>query len=122
MTRGGIVVNHEGRGLRKVIIWLFGAVIIAILALQNQHPVSLHIFFWQLPHISLALVVLVSLLLGASIGSGGMLWDRFKSRNRSKHLASSSSDDVVSSVLPRTEDVPQDHPTSSTDNAKKLNS
>ncbi|WP_158026907.1 lipopolysaccharide assembly protein LapA domain-containing protein [Sulfobacillus thermosulfidooxidans] len=110
------MVNPESRGLRKVIVWLFGAVIIAILALQNQHPVSLHVFFWQLPHISLALVVLLSLLLGASIGAGGMLWDRYKSKNRSKHLAPMLGDES-SSVLPPSsiEGMPDDSPTAPTD-------
>ncbi|SMC05925.1 Protein of unknown function [Sulfobacillus thermosulfidooxidans DSM 9293] len=110
------MVNPESRGLRKVIVWLFGAVLIAILALQNQHPVSLHVFFWQLPHISLALVVLLSLLLGASIGAGGMLWDRYKSTNRSKHLAPTLGDES-SSVLPPSsiEGMPDDSPTAPTD-------
>ncbi|WP_171822665.1 lipopolysaccharide assembly protein LapA domain-containing protein [Sulfobacillus thermosulfidooxidans] len=111
------MVNPESRGLRKVIVWLFGAVIIAILALQNQHPVSLHVFFWQLPHISLALVVLLSLLLGASIGAGGMLWDRYKSQNRMKHVAPTPPEDDPSSMLSSSpiDGMPDDSPVSPPD-------
>ncbi len=73
-------MKGDGSALWKVIIWLVGAVVIALLALENQHPVSLQLFFWHLPHISLALIVFLSLLLGASIGAGGLLWNRFQTR------------------------------------------
>ncbi len=76
-------MKGDGSALWKVIIWLMSAVIIAVLALENQHPVSLQLFFWHLPHISLALIVFLSLLLGASIGAGGVYWNRLQTR-RSK--------------------------------------
>ncbi len=71
-------MRGDGSAIWKVIIWLVGAVVIALLALENQHPVSLQLFFWHLPHISLALIVFSSMLLGAIVGAGGLVWNRFQ--------------------------------------------
>ncbi|AEW04090.1 hypothetical protein Sulac_0553 [Sulfobacillus acidophilus DSM 10332] len=71
------------RRLQRMMAGLAGLILVVVVALQNRHPVQIHILFWALPHVPLVVVVLVSMLVGLLAGALGMWWDR----HRRDHLA-----------------------------------
>lgn len=83
-----IGINRETSGghmrkpntLRNIILALFGAILVVILAFENRQPVQVHFFFWALSRVSLALLMLVCLLIGALLGAAGVWWDRHRQR------------------------------------------
>lgn len=70
---------------RSLVIWLFFAVVVALFAVVNSAPVTVNLLFGQF-EVSLALLVLVPLLVGAALGYTLDLPRRLKARSRSKEL------------------------------------
>lgn len=54
--------------MRQLIIAIVIAVVAVIFALQNNILVSIRFMFWELPYINLALVLVITLILGLIIG------------------------------------------------------
>lgn len=73
-------MRRKTRTLRSIIWALITAILIMILTLQNRHPVQVRLFFWALPHVSLSLLILICLLLGAILGAIGVWRDTRPSR------------------------------------------
>lgn len=77
------------------------ALLVAIFAVQNAHPVPVHFLVWVAPRVSLSLLIILSILLGAAIGALAGLWD--KSRRRSLQskvdLASKTSSEDVDEAI-----------------------
>lgn len=64
---------------------LIFALLVAIFAVQNAHPVPVHFLVWVAPKVSLSLLIILSILLGAAIGALAGLWDRSRRQSvRSK--------------------------------------
>jgi len=70
---------------RSLVIWLFFAVVVALFAVVNSAPVAVNLLFGQF-EVSLALLVLVPLLVGAALGYTLDLPRRLKARSRCKEL------------------------------------
>jgi uncharacterized integral membrane protein len=51
------------------------ALLVAIFALQNSHPVPVAFLWWTVPRVSFSLVVILSVLFGAVGGMAAGLWD-----------------------------------------------
>jgi len=64
---------------RSLVIWLFFAVVVALFAVVNSAPVAVNLLFGQF-EVSLALLVLVPLLVGAALGYTLDLPRRLKAR------------------------------------------
>jgi uncharacterized integral membrane protein len=52
-----------------LVLGLVIAIFIAAFASVNSTPVSINLFFWQAPEVSLALVVLISVLVGVILAA-----------------------------------------------------
>ncbi len=78
---------RNSRTLRTTIAVLIGAVFVVILALENRRGVAVRIFWWSIPHVSLALLMAICLFLGAGLALAAVLWDG------RKHPAETSSPD-----------------------------
>lgn len=65
--------------MSKSAIRLVGAlvsiILVVVVALQNQRPIQIHLYFWVLPHVPLALIVLLAVLVGVVIGVVGVWRD-----------------------------------------------
>ncbi len=65
--------------MSKSAIRLVGAlvsiILVVVVALQNQRPIQIHLYFWVLPHVPLALIVLLAVLAGVVIGVVGVWRD-----------------------------------------------
>lgn len=70
----------------RLILTLVLALIVAVFAIDNSLPVRVHFLAWSLPQVGLALVILLSALLGAVLGVTVGLWQLFRER-RSHRLA-----------------------------------
>lgn len=70
---------------RSLILWLFFAVLVALFAVVNSAPVTVDLLFGQF-QVSLALLVLIPLLVGAALGYTLDLPRRLKARSRKKEL------------------------------------
>lgn len=55
--------------MRRIIVGLVLAVLVAIFAVQNSHAVTIQAYFWSLPQVSLVLVILLSALIGVVLGA-----------------------------------------------------
>lgn len=64
--------------MRRLIIGLVFAILVAIFAAQNNRPLAIHFLFWQFPRISEALVIIASVLLGAVLGALLALRERIR--------------------------------------------
>lgn len=70
--------------MRRPIVYLFIALLIGILTLQNRHALVFHIFFWTVPKVSSSLVILASILLGAVVGASFRSYGLMKIRRAAK--------------------------------------
>lgn len=61
------------------------ALVVAVFAIDNATPVSVHFLIWSLPRMGLALVILVSALLGAILGVAVGLSQLFRERRSRRH-------------------------------------
>ena len=52
-----------------LVLGLLIAILIAAFASINSTPVSINLFFWQAPEVSLALIVLISVLVGVILAA-----------------------------------------------------
>ena len=52
-----------------LVLGLLIAILIAAFASINSTPVSINLFFWQAPEVSLALVMLISVLVGVILSA-----------------------------------------------------
>ncbi len=86
---------------------LIGRVVILILvvvvALQNRRGVQLRAFWWALPHVPLAVVVLLAVLLGIILGGLGVWWGWM--RTGSGHQLASSAPTLEGSYPTTTTDM-----------------
>ncbi|MCY0879387.1 MAG: lipopolysaccharide assembly protein LapA domain-containing protein [Firmicutes bacterium] len=53
-------------------------ILIVVVALQNRGGVQLRAFWWALPHVPLAVVVLLAVLVGIILGGLGVWWSQFR--------------------------------------------
>ncbi|MCL6563850.1 MAG: lipopolysaccharide assembly protein LapA domain-containing protein [Firmicutes bacterium] len=53
----------------RLVFALLWALLVAIFAVQNSNPVPISFLFWRVPSISEALIILLSVLLGAVLAS-----------------------------------------------------
>lgn len=70
---------------RSLVLWLFFAVLVALFAVVNSAPVAVNLLFGEF-QVSLALLVLVPLLVGAALGYTLDLPRRLKARGQKKEL------------------------------------
>lgn len=54
--------------MRQLIIGVFIALMAVVFALQNADPVTVKLYFWELRNTSLALILIMTLLIGAIAG------------------------------------------------------
>ncbi|MBK8416013.1 MAG: LapA family protein [Bacteroidetes bacterium] len=54
--------------MRQLIIGVFIALMAVVFALQNADPVTVKLYFWELRNTSMALVLIMTLLIGAIAG------------------------------------------------------
>lgn len=91
----------------KYLMWLLNAAIFFVLfafALNNQGPVTLHLFFgmsWQAP---LVLALLVALLLGVFLGVVVMLPLWLRARKKRQMASSNTTVPVVAHIEPAPSD------------------
>gem|GEM_PF-5352513 len=69
----------------RLIVILILALVVAVFAIDNARPVSVHFLFWSLPRMGLALVILASALLGAVLGVALGLSQVFRERRSRRH-------------------------------------
>ena len=66
--------------MRRAIVYLFCALLIGILTLQNRYRVQFHVFFWTVPKVSFSLVIVGSVLFGAIVGASFRTYALLKNR------------------------------------------
>jgi putative membrane protein len=59
------------------------ALVVAIFAVQNAEPVPIRFLAWQLPGVSLGILVLAAALVGAAVGGAAGLLSRWRRRGPS---------------------------------------
>jgi uncharacterized integral membrane protein len=64
------------------IAFLVIALLIAVFAVENAHPVPVRLLFWTAPRLSLSLIILLAALVGAVVGVIGGAWDQHRRRSR----------------------------------------
>ena len=84
------------RALWRLITSLILLILVVVVAFQNQRPIHIHVLWWTLPHVPLALVVLVAILLGVLMGMAVVAWAFIRRRRRSTTEGSNSPSPVVS--------------------------
>lgn len=52
----------------RLVVSLVVALAVAVFAVENASPVEIKVLFWSLPKVGLAVVILISALLGAILG------------------------------------------------------
>ncbi len=77
-------MQRDIRSFRTIIALLIGVILVIILALENRHGVSIQIFWWHIPSVSLALLVAICLLLGAGLALAAVWWDYRRHRPSQK--------------------------------------
>jgi putative membrane protein len=81
-----------------LIVAILIAILIAGFASLNANPVSINLLFWKAPEISLAIVVLISVLVGvvvaALFGIPGYFKDRKKIRSLEKRIKELESGEI----------------------------
>lgn len=55
--------------MKRLIVGLVFAILVAIFALENNRPLTIKFLFWTFPRISEALVIIGSVLLGVVLGA-----------------------------------------------------
>lgn len=70
--------------MRRAIVYLFIALLIGILTLENRQGLVLHVFFWTVPKVSSSLMIIASVLLGAVVGASFRSYSLMKSRRATK--------------------------------------
>ncbi|PSR22531.1 MAG: hypothetical protein C7B45_06275 [Sulfobacillus acidophilus] len=60
--------------LGRLLVGLVLVIVVVIIAFQNRRPVHIRVLWWTLPHVALALVVLVSILIGVLLGMAAIAW------------------------------------------------
>lgn len=55
--------------MKRLIVGLLFAILVAVFALQNNRPFAIRFLFWTFPRLSEALVIIGSVLLGAALGA-----------------------------------------------------
>ncbi|NMP22712.1 LapA family protein [Sulfobacillus harzensis] len=69
--------------MKRLILGLVFAILVAIFALQNNRPFAIRFLFWQFPRISEALVIIASVLLGVILGAILAWRERLRRQNQS---------------------------------------
>ncbi len=69
--------------MKRLILGLVFAILVAIFALENNHPLAIRFLFWRFPRISEALVIIASVLLGVILGAILAWRERIKRQNQS---------------------------------------
>ena len=69
--------------MKRLIIGLIFAILVAVFALQNDRPFAIHVLFWQFPRVSEALVIIGSVLLGVILGAVLAWRERLRSQQQS---------------------------------------
>lgn len=68
--------------MKRLILGLVFAILVAIFALQNNRPFAIRFLFWRFPRISEALVIIASVLLGVMLGAILAWRERMKRQNQ----------------------------------------
>ena len=71
--------------MRQLITAIIIALAAVVFALQNAHPIQIKFAIWNLPQASLALVLLITLILGILVG---LLFMTSSIYSRNKHISS----------------------------------
>lgn len=82
-------MQRDIRSFRTIIALLIGVILVIILSLENRHGVSIQIFWWHIPSVSLALLVAICLLLGAGLALAAV-WRDYR-RHRPPRMQDDSS-------------------------------
>lgn len=88
----------------RLIVILILALVVAVFAIDNATPVSVHFLVWSLPRMGLALVILISALLGAILGVAVGLSQLFRERrtHRQEMVTVPVADQAAPAVAPST--------------------
>lgn len=70
--------------MRRLIVYLFAALLIGAIVIQNRHGVILHAFLWTVPKVSFSLVILASVLFGAVLGASFRVYGMVARRRKAK--------------------------------------
>ncbi len=84
------------RALWRLITGLILLILVVVVAFQNRRPIHIHVLWWTLPHVPLALVVLIAILLGALMGMAAVAWAFIRRRRWSTTGGANSPSPVVS--------------------------
>lgn len=90
-----------------MVLALLWALLVAIFAVQNSNPVPISFLFWRVPSISEALIILLSVLLGAVLA---LLVNFLTHRRHRKDLQDPPhpTQSLAAPVPPKAEDEPQE--------------
>jgi uncharacterized integral membrane protein len=88
--------------LWRLILGLVLVILVVVVALQNRRPVHIHVLWWTLPHVPLAIVVLAAILVGVILGLAATVWGALKLRRRQP------SEPTISSPPPSTDSPSED--------------
>lgn len=72
----------EARLLGLFLVGLLLALLVAVFAIQNIAPVSIHLLFWAVPKVPLAVVLLIAILFGAALAAFLALVQRHQRQRR----------------------------------------
>ncbi len=81
--------------MRRLTVYLAIALLVGILAVQNRQEMRLHILFWTIPAVSVSLIVLGSILLGALLGISFRIYDHVYPLTRRRQESTPSSSEAV---------------------------
>jgi uncharacterized integral membrane protein len=84
--------------LGRLIVGLVLVIVVVIVAFQNRRAVHIRVLWWTLPHVALALVVLVSILIGVLLGMAAIGWAILQRRRAKPHDYSQTEEAVTLST------------------------
>lgn len=95
------------RALWRLISGLILLILVVVIAFQNRRPIHIYVLWWILPHVPLAVVVLLAILVGTVLGMFAAVWGILQKRRRTSRP---TVPDTSAENLPdRGDTVPQTH-------------